>query len=155
MTDATHCPANLLRLAGTIFYDSLLATAVAFMITGLYLGVTQLCFGQIPTQPWVLQTTLFPCLLIGIFLFYGLFWRQKGQTLGLQTWRLQVITVSPDPLKPLSWKQCFLRFAVAWISFAAFGIGYFWALFNKDRLTWQDLASKTRIIDLRPAPPSS
>ena len=52
---------------------------------------------------------------------YGvLSWRRGGQTLGMRPWRLRV--VADDA-----------------------GLGFWWAWFDRDRLTWHDRASRTRM----------
>ena len=70
-------------------------------------------------------------------------WRRGGQTLGMRPWRLRV--VGPDgraaPLHSL-----FVRYAVGTLSVLAGGLGFWWAWFDRDRLTWHDRASGTRMV---------
>jgi uncharacterized RDD family membrane protein YckC len=38
------------------------------------------------------------------------------------------------------------RYAVATVSLAAFGLGFLWSLFDRERRTWHDLASHTKLV---------
>ncbi len=69
-------------------------------------------------------------------------WR-RGQTLGMKAWN--VFMLSTDGQKPSS-TQLLVRFLVAGLSLATFGLGYFWALFNFSKKTWHDQASGTYLI---------
>ncbi|EED35413.1 conserved hypothetical protein [Luminiphilus syltensis NOR5-1B] len=54
---------------------------------------------------WAVQST-WPVILI---LFFGLFWRKSGQTLGMQAWRIRL-----QPLEggSVSWLQCVFRILI-------------------------------------------
>ena len=76
-------------------------------------------------------------------------WRHGGQTLGMRPWRLRVRTADDDrPRAGALW----LRFAVGTLSLLAGGLGFWWAWIDRDRLTWHDRASGTRVM--REAPRS-
>jgi len=70
-------------------------------------------------------------------------WRRGGQTLGMRPWRLYVLDArgGSAPARAL-----FVRYAVGTLSLVAGGLGFWWAWFDRDRLTWHDRASGTRII---------
>ncbi|ALN65154.1 RDD family protein [Lysobacter antibioticus] len=70
-------------------------------------------------------------------------WRRGGQTLGMRPWRLRVI--GADGAAP-EWRALAIRYAVGTVSLAALGLGFWWAWFDRDRLTWHDRASGTRIL---------
>ncbi|MEG3192518.1 RDD family protein [Lysobacter sp. D1-1-M9] len=69
-------------------------------------------------------------------------WRRGGQTLGMRAWRLRV--AAPDGGRP-GWRALMLRYAVATASLLLAGAGFWWAWFDRDRLTWHDRASGTRM----------
>ena len=72
-------------------------------------------------------------------------WRRGGQTLGMRPWRLKVVdTTGAAP----SWRGLVLRFAVGSVSLLPAGLGFWWAWFDRDRLTWHDRASGTRMVRL-------
>ena len=89
---------------------------------------------------------LYQAALVGVVaLFFVGFWVTKGQTLGMRAWRLMLTDTEGNPV---SWQQATLRFAVAWISLLAVGLGFLWALIDRDGLSWHDRWSRTRIRQL-------
>ncbi|KAF1708885.1 hypothetical protein CSC70_12350 [Pseudoxanthomonas kalamensis DSM 18571] len=70
-------------------------------------------------------------------------WRRGGQTLGMRPWRLAVRSVDGGTA---SLKSLWLRYAVATLSLLLAGIGFWWAWLDRDRLTWHDRFSGTRLI---------
>jgi uncharacterized RDD family membrane protein YckC len=130
--------ASLLRLFIVIFYDSLLLFSVLFLAAALAYPVTD---GQVSLSYQIYLLT------VG-FLYFAWSWLRGGQTLGMKAWRIQL--VSSDG-KPLTWQQALLRFSMAIVSWLALGMGFFWALVDKQRRTWHDWASNTRMV-LRPKP---
>jgi uncharacterized RDD family membrane protein YckC len=127
---------NLLRRLAAIFYDLLLLLSVLFVATALILPFNA---GQAFTHSVFYSLYL----LIISFIFYGWFWTHGGQTLGLRAWKLHVLTIDK---KPITWRHAFLRFGSAIFSWCAFGVGFWWALFNKDNRCWHDVFSKTAIF---------
>lgn len=77
-------------------------------------------------------------------LYAVLSWRKGGQTLGMRPWRLRV--VSAGGLAPPSWRALGLRYTVATLSTLLVGAGFWWAWVDRDRLTWHDRASGTRLV---------
>ena len=72
-------------------------------------------------------------------------WRRGGQTLGMRPWRLQV--VSTEPGLP-TWKALWLRYAMATLSLLLGGLGFWWAWVDREKLTWHDRVSGTRMVRL-------
>ena len=78
--------------------------------------------------------------------FYTYFWlANNGQTLGMQAWKIQLISNNNG----LSVKDCLYSCFISIISFLIFGIGYFLILFRKDNKSLADLLTNTQIIDLK------
>ncbi|WP_342316973.1 RDD family protein [Lysobacter sp. FW306-1B-D06B] len=71
-------------------------------------------------------------------------WRRGGQTLGMRPWRLKV--VGADGIASPTWRALWLRYAVGTVSLLLGGLGFWWAWFDRDRLTWHDRASGTRMV---------
>ena len=87
-------------------------------------------------------------MLIGVaYTFYGWFWVNGGQTLGMKAWHLYLIH---DNGKFINWKMAAIRFISALPSIACFGMGFAWILINKKKLTWHDIASKSQIVKQKP-----
>ena len=105
--------------------------------------------------PWVIISMvmersydgpLFQALVyLQIGLFFTYFWRLKGQTLGMQVWKIKTIN---DRGEILTFAECVVRFFFATFSFAVMGLGFVWILFDPDRLAWHDRASGTRVVFL-------
>lgn len=81
-------------------------------------------------------------LLLTWFVYLVWCWR-SGMTVGMRAWRVRL--VSDDGSVP-GWGRCLLRFAVSLLSVAALGLGFIRALFDRQRRTWHDLASGSRLV---------
>lgn len=127
----------LIRRFAAIVYDVLLLISVLFVATALILPFNA---GQaFNPQHW-----FYPLYLFTIsFIFYGWFWTHGGQTLGLRAWKLQVLTFDRQKI---TWSQAFWRFSGAFISWGAFGLGFFWSLINQNNHCWHDSFSKTAVF---------
>ena len=76
-------------------------------------------------------------------LFYSYFWiKNQGQTLGMQAWRIKLVTAEN---KNITLKDSIKRCFFSIILFP----GYLWILIGKDKLSWADILSNTKIINLR------
>lgn len=132
---------GLLRRFAAILYDSLLLLALLFMATVPFIAIEggeSIEAGSGPLHI-VYQLTL---VLVAYAFFVG-FWRQRGRTLGMQSWGLQLQT--PDGKLP-SLGAATVRFFAAILSWLPLGLGFFWQLWDADRLTWHDRLSKTRVV---------
>lgn len=117
---------------------------------------------------------LLPSFVGVTWLFYGLFWRRTGQTLGMQTWRLKAIQPNGALLDwPLTVIRCLSACIVPLvcgsfgylvhgtpvalvISFSiGFAFNYLFALFNRRRLALHDVMSGTLVVRLPPDQSSS
>lgn len=131
-------PASLWRRLAAMLYDSLLMLALWMFIEFIVVAMNH---GQAMTnaqRPFV-QTVV----LVAIFSFFAGFWMHGGKTLGMQAWQIKLVTLDG---KPLRLAQCLLRFFVAIASIGLFGLGYWWMLWDKEKLTWHDRYSMTKII---------
>jgi len=130
-------PPGLLRHLAAILYDLFLLIAVLFVATALILPLNAgLAFTS--------QQVAYPVyLFIVSFLFYGWFWTHGGQTLGLRAWNLKVLTFNQQTL---SWKQAFLRFISAILSWSVCGLGFIWILIDKNQRSWHDYLSGTTVF---------
>jgi uncharacterized RDD family membrane protein YckC len=143
-------PAPLLRRFAAMLYDGLLCIALLLVVTGLYTGFHQLLIHldllgadryarmleantAINYDP--VLTTL---LVVSLWGFFGFFWRRRGQTLGMQAWKIRV---QNEDGSPITWLQAFMRVLVGILSWLTLGLGYLWQCFETGRRSWTDLAS--------------
>ncbi len=78
-------------------------------------------------------------------LFFAGFWTHGGQTLGMRAWRIRLVGRGGGRV---SWGQATLRFFAAIVSWLALGLGFLWALVDRERHAWHDRCSGTRLIRL-------
>ncbi|MCR4301434.1 MAG: RDD family protein, partial [Sulfuricaulis sp.] len=101
-------PPGFLRRLGAMFYDALLLLALLMMLSYPYVWLTG------GDKPGLVVKTAYQFYLLAIcFFFYTGFWVRGGQTLGLRTWRLKLVTKDGGPI---TWALALKRFAFAWIS---------------------------------------
>ena len=145
--------AGLFRRLFAIFYDSFLLIAILFIVSAIATALNQ---GK-AIEP---DDTFYPLFVLIIFflsyLYFAWFWTHGGQSLGMKTWRIKLISAEVSASETTStgntnigWKTAAIRFISAIFSWAFFGLGFLWALFDKKNRCWHDLISKTLLIDLR------
>lgn len=127
---------SLGRRFGAIFYDSLLVLALLFLATLPFIGMRD---GESVEAGTLLHQLT---LLLVVYLFFVGFWSGYGRTLGMQSWRLRIETAAGE--KP-SYAATSLRFFAAILSWLPAGLGFWWQLWDADRLTWHDRISGTRL----------
>lgn len=96
-------PAGLLRRFGAIIYDALLLIAI-----WMVLGMIVVALGNL--TGWYSTRAHFIANLFVGWAFFFWFWTRTGQTLGLQTWNIQLRTEHGQPVN--AW-QATLRYLVA------------------------------------------
>ena len=135
-------PAGLGRRLGAIVYDSLLILALLFLGTLPFIAFS----GGASVAPGTLAHQL--TLVAIAYAFFVGFWSGHGRTLGMQSWHLRIET--PEGRKPAPGAAS-LRFFAAILSWLPLGLGFWWQLWDRDRLTWHDRLSRTRLVH-RPPP---
>jgi uncharacterized RDD family membrane protein YckC len=129
---------GLIRRAAAMLYDGLLILALLFLATLPFIAVR----GGEPVEP---TGNLGYRIVLGLVIygFFVGFWTRSGRTLGMQSWRLQLETSAGG--HP-AFTTATLRFFAAIVSWLPCGLGFLWQLWDKDKLTWHDRISKTRIV---------
>jgi uncharacterized RDD family membrane protein YckC len=153
--DSSPTRAGLWRRLAAMGYDALLVFALLFFATAAYQQVIltldpsrhapPVNTGEVihELQPVASGPLFSVYVLLVMFGFFAYFWHKSGQTLGMQAWRLRVETLDGGRLSLL---QCALRFGGAWVSMIALGAGYLWLLIDRDRRTWHDIWSRSRVV---------
>jgi len=135
-------PCTLPRRLAAIVYDSIVLIGLLFLAA---LPPTLLYGGGI-SEP--LPTFLMQLYLLAVaFGFFGGFWTHGGQTIGMRAWRIRVVDVNGNAI---SWRHALVRFLAALLSWGAIGAGFLWSLLDRDRRTWHDQLSGTRIVHIVP-----
>jgi len=130
--------ARLSRRFAALLYDGFLILAI-WMISSLLLVA-------LVTDGAVLQGLAFQLFLyLELGAFYVYFWCKRGQTLGMQAWRIHLITEQGDAV---SVKTACRRYVFATLSVCSLGIGFLWSLVNSNGLTLHDLTTDTRVVHL-------
>lgn len=156
MEQALPAPSLLRRLAA-MTYDAMLVFALFFAATGLYQYIAQLLglgtlgatvsTGDVVTElePVASGLVFRLYLLLVMLVFFVWFWHKSGQTLGMQAWRLRLDDVGGGRV---SYGKASLRFALAWLSALCFGLGYLWVLVDRNKCSWHDRLSRSRLVQL-------
>ena len=131
-------PCGLLRHVASMLYDALLVLALLFLATLPFVASR----GGEAVEPGSSFAYQLGLILV-VYLFFVGFWTSRGRTLGMQSWGLQLEDRHgriPGP------SRASIRFAAAILSGAAFGLGFLWQLVDKEKLTWHDRLSGTRLM---------
>ena len=139
-------PPGLLRRLVAMVYDTFLVLPLIMLSValalGLYVALAKLT-GGVP-DPDALSPLLRQVIILATVIgFFSVFWLKSGQTLGMQAWRIKLVTVE---CKPLTMKHCLLRALAALLSVACLGLGYLWCLVDREKRYWHDTLSGTRLV---------
>ena len=132
-------PCSLIRRLGIILYDLVLMFGMLLLAS----FVTLPFLGGEAAKGFNPFLTLY--FISVAYLFYGWFWTHGGQTLGMKTWRTRVENHDGTAI---SFKQALIRATVAIVSAGLFGLGFIWSLFDKEKRTWHDIASNSRLVSV-------
>jgi uncharacterized RDD family membrane protein YckC len=134
---------GLFRRLFAIFYDCFLLAAILFLTTGITIVLNG---GKAVEQEHALYPLLVFSLAAMIYLYFTWFWVNGGQTLGMKTWKIRLLTLDGSRF---SWGSASIRFFTSIASWCCFGLGFLWSLFERRRRCWHDIASKSALLDLR------
>lgn len=129
-----------------LFYDFWPVLALWMLVSGVFtVGYT--LAGHASRQniaPFsALQWLLWLCCWAVAGLYATVSWRRGGQTLGMRPWRLHLRGADGQvPGSAALWR----RYAMGTLSLLAGGLGFWWAWVDRDRLTWHDRYSGTRLV---------
>ena len=86
-------------------------------------------------QAWIV-------LVVGFYFVW--FWTRGGQTLPMKTWHIRLVRHDGTAVGTA---RAIHRFVLALLGAAALGLGFLWALFDRDRQFLHDRLSGTALID--------
>ena len=146
--ESPHPSALLLRRLAALFYDLWPVLALWMLVSALF-TIGYALAGHASRENIHPFSALQWLLWLSCWLIAGLYatesWKRGGQTLGMRPWRLRLQTADGRaPSRALLWK----RYALATLSLLLGGVGFIWALFDRERLTLHDRLSGTRLRKL-------
>jgi uncharacterized RDD family membrane protein YckC len=129
--------ASLARRALALAYEALLLFAV-FLVSALPVVMMAHGADRIAARP------LFQIYLFGVAAAYFIFqWRRGGQTLAMKTWRIRIVTREGAPLTV---RHALNRFLFAAAGSLLAGVGFLWALVDREGLFLHDRLAGTKIV---------
>lgn len=136
---AARTPGLARRLACAT-YESLILASLLIVATFPYLALA----GD-STSGWhrhLLQAYL--VFVAGVYL--AGFWSRGGQTLAMKTWHIRLVTVDGGPVSPA---RAAIRYLLALAGGALLGLGFLWALVDREGQYLHDRLAGTRLADAR------
>jgi uncharacterized RDD family membrane protein YckC len=127
----------LLRRILSLVYEALLLAALLWCASLVFRAI------EIPLavahSRTVFQVYIFT--LTGVYFTWQ--WAHGGQTLAMRAWRVRLVTRSGAGLNVL---QAWLRYILATLGLVACGLGFLWALIDRERQFLHDRLLGTRLI---------
>ncbi len=129
--------ASLIKLAACFIYEALAVVALCFVCVLLF--ITLIGDASHGPKRYLLQLVLW--LAIGVYFVWC--WKKTGQTLAMQTWQLKLLDKNHQPL---SWPRAMTRYMLSSLSLMVFGLGFLWALLDRERRYLHDRLLGSYII---------
>lgn len=128
---------SLIKLGACLLYELLTVIAIVFVSASLFLWIV----GDATHGAKRLLLQIFLWLIVGAYFIWC--WRQSGQTLAMQAWKIKLID---DDSQLLSLNIAILRYVLATLSVVLCGLGFLWAIIDRQHLFLHDRLLKTRIV---------
>jgi uncharacterized RDD family membrane protein YckC len=132
-------PAKSLKLFASCVYESLILIALWLITCGLFIWI----FGVIDSAPKRLLLQIVLWLATGAYFVWC--WVKSGQTVATRTWKIKLVNQQNNTLTP---KQALYRYALGSACLLACGLGFIWALVDKEHVFLHDRLLKTRFVDV-------
>lgn len=148
---SSYAPVSLFKRLLSIIYDLFLILAICMMVAGTVSIFNTFIMnnGNAITEEHSLylihQIIILSTIFITGFLFYVYFWSHGGQTLGMKTWMLRLMS---DDGTEINRKQATIRALAAVLSWSILGLGFLWSLVDSKKRTWHDILSSTHLVQL-------
>ncbi|SEN17120.1 RDD family protein [Nitrosomonas marina] len=122
----------------SLFYEFLILLAVIFIASFIF----HLIFRDANAYYFIPLYQFYLLIIMGYYFIW--FWTHGGQTLAMQTWKIRVVTANGDNLDK---RAAITRYLLAVIGVLLFGVGMFWALFDRDHQYLHDRLAGTRLVN--------
>jgi uncharacterized RDD family membrane protein YckC len=134
--DCTQTP-SLIKLGACFIYDALAVVALCFV--SALVVIILIGDASYGLKRYLLQVVLW--LAIGVYFVWC--WKKTGQTLAMKTWQLKLVN-EDGQLLPLNLAMA--RYVLSTLSLVLFGLGFLWAMVDRDHLYLHDRLLNTHII---------
>ena len=136
--------ATRFKLFAACVYEMLLLLALWMLCTWIFVSL----FGDATGHYKRSFLQLFLWCVTGAYFVWC--WTKTGQTLATKTWKIKLVRqdLAKEHKSTLSIKKSIIRYALASASLLACGLGFIWALVDKDGLFLHDRLLKTRFISV-------
>lgn len=128
---------GLMRRLGGALYETLAIIALWMLASAL---VTSLFGNATHGYPRLLLQSVALLTISGYYLWC---WTHGGQTLAMKTWRMRVVRADGASL---NWAQALKRLLLTVVTLLPAGLGWWWALWDKDRQFLYDRLGGTRLV---------
>lgn len=129
--------AGLARRLASIVYEAILLVPV------LFIGALPFLLLAKDAQTGFLRLLFQIYLVVLLGVYFTWQWHHGGQTLPMKTWKMQVVMANGSPVTA---RIAILRYALAVLGLFCLGLGFLWALIDRDRQFLHDRLAGTRII---------
>lgn len=139
MNDRNHDAAapSLFKLGACLLYELLTVIAILFVSAALFV----LAAGDASAGIKRLLLQIFLWLVTGAYFIRC--WLKSGQTLAMQAWKFKL---ADKHGYPLTLKFAFYRYLLATLSLALGGLGFLWALADRQHQFLHDKLLDSRIV---------
>ncbi len=139
MNTANKKNVGLIRRFAIMFYDAILFIALLFFASILVAVPFDIEYSGNITPEYILYIVY---IHLVAYLYLGWCWTRGGQTLGLKTWKIRLIS---DSGIQVTWLQALLRYIGSLLCWGTLGLGFLWCYTNKQRRALNDIISKTHL----------
>ncbi len=124
----------------SLIYEVLLLFAILFAASFVYLLLSRLLSLVPPRSVYQLY------LLVVAGVYFAVQWTRGGQTLPMKTWHIKLVSRDGGTV---SYRAAVVRYVAAVAGSAALGIGFWWALVDRDRQFLHDRLAGTRLVSVQ------
>lgn len=128
---------GLLKLGACLLYEALTVIALSFVFTGIFLWFA----GDATHGARRVLMQFFLWLVLGAYFIWC--WLRSGRTLAMQVWRLKLLD---EENQLLTMKLAAARYLLATLSLALCGLGFLWAVIDRDHLFLHDRLLKCKVV---------
>jgi len=134
----------LWRRFAAMFYDLFPLIGIWIVAAGLWVLVLHGVYDPQHPNP-LLRALLSLWLLVVAGAYFVVSWVRVGATVGSRAWKFRLLRADGARLDV---RTACLRFALALVSLALLGCGFWFAWFDPERRTWHDRVCRTRVVRL-------